>query len=118
MIGWWKGFPYWTTVAVCAIGGILGVMFSVPLRRALVTGSDLPYPEGVAAAEVLKVGAGSSGGDEENAKRAGRDRRRLARLGRLRAARRDEARRPAKLATAFRVGGGARAAPRPACRWR
>ncbi len=42
-------------------------MFSVPLRRALVTGSDLPYPEGVAAAEVLKVGAAEDG-DEENAK--------------------------------------------------
>ncbi|MCF8611364.1 oligopeptide transporter, OPT family [Gordonia sp. HY285] len=56
MIGWWSGFPYWTTVAVCAIGGILGVMYSIPVRRALVTGSDLPYPEGVAAAEVLKVG--------------------------------------------------------------
>jgi len=56
MIGWWQGFPYWTTVAVCMIGGTLGVMYSVPLRRALVTGSDLPYPEGVAAAEVLKVG--------------------------------------------------------------
>ncbi|MCJ8158795.1 OPT family oligopeptide transporter [Sphingomonas sp. LaA6.9] len=68
MIGWWQGFPYWTTTAVCAIGGILGVMYSVPLRRALVTGSDLPYPEGVAAAEVLKVGAASEGGAEENAK--------------------------------------------------
>jgi putative OPT family oligopeptide transporter len=56
MIGWWQGFPYWTTVAVCIIGGTLGVMYSVPLRRALVSGSDLPYPEGVAAAEVLKVG--------------------------------------------------------------
>ncbi|NLG47904.1 OPT family oligopeptide transporter [Gordonia sp. (in: high G+C Gram-positive bacteria)] len=56
MIGWWTGFPYWETVAVCALGGILGVMYSIPLRRALVTGSDLPYPEGVAAAEVLKVG--------------------------------------------------------------
>src|SRR6476661_8123780 len=56
MIGWWQGFPYWTTVAVCMIGGTLGVMYSVPLRRALVTGSDLPYPEGLAAAEVLKVG--------------------------------------------------------------
>lgn len=66
MIGWWNGFPYWTTLAVCAIGGTLGVMFSVPLRRALVTGSDLPYPEGVAAAEVLKVGAGSAEGAEEN----------------------------------------------------
>lgn len=68
MIGWWNGFPYWTTLAVCAIGGTLGVMFSVPLRRALVTGSDLPYPEGVAAAEVLKVGAGSEEGAEENAR--------------------------------------------------
>ena len=65
MVGWWTGFPYWLSVAVIGIGGTLGVMYSVPLRRALVTGSDLPYPEGVAAAEVLKVGAGV-GGAEEN----------------------------------------------------
>ncbi len=65
MVGWWTGFPYWLSVAVIGLGGILGVMYSVPLRRALVTGSDLPYPEGVAAAEVLKVGAGV-GGAEEN----------------------------------------------------
>ena len=65
MVGWWSGFPYWQSVAVIAIGGILGVMYSVPLRRALVTHSVLPYPEGVAAAEVLKVGAGV-GGAEEN----------------------------------------------------
>jgi putative OPT family oligopeptide transporter len=65
MIGWWTGFPYWLSVAVIAIGGILGVMYSVPLRRALVTGTDLPYPEGIAAAEVLKVGSGV-GGAEEN----------------------------------------------------
>lgn len=64
MIGWWSGFPYWTTVAVCGVGGILGVMYSIPLRRALVTGSDLPYPEGVAAAEVLKVGDTQQGADE------------------------------------------------------
>jgi putative OPT family oligopeptide transporter len=106
MIGWWTGFPYWTTVAVCAIGGTLGVMFSVPLRRALVTGSDLPYPEGVAAAEVLKVGAGSIGGAEENAKGlaaivAGS----LASAGfALLAAMKLAA---GELATAFRVGGGA-----------
>lgn len=65
MVGWWTGFPFWLSTAVIALGGILGVMYSVPLRRALVTGSDLPYPEGVAAAEVLKVGAGV-GGVEEN----------------------------------------------------
>lgn len=65
IVGWWTGFPYWLSVAVIAIGGILGVMYSVPLRRALVTGTDLPYPEGLAAAEVLKVGTGV-GGAEEN----------------------------------------------------
>jgi putative OPT family oligopeptide transporter len=57
MVGWWSGFPFWETFGVCAAGGVLGVMYSVPLRRALVVQSDLPYPEGVAAAEVLKVGA-------------------------------------------------------------
>lgn len=65
MLGYWAGFPYWTTAAVCFFGGVLGVMYSIPLRRALVTGSDLPYPEGVAAAEVLRVGD-SVGGAEEN----------------------------------------------------
>ncbi len=62
MVGWWTGFPFWQTFGICAVGGILGVMYTVPLRRALVTDSDLPYPEGVAAAEILKVGAGSRGG--------------------------------------------------------
>lgn len=56
MIGWWTGFPYGVSFAICALGGILGVMYSIPLRRALVTESDLPYPEGVACAEVLKAG--------------------------------------------------------------
>ncbi|HWT11731.1 MAG TPA: oligopeptide transporter, OPT family [Allosphingosinicella sp.] len=68
MIGWWSGFPYWMTASATAVGGILGVMFSVPLRRALVVDTPLPYPEGVAAAEVLKCGAGSREGDEENEK--------------------------------------------------
>jgi putative OPT family oligopeptide transporter len=58
MVGWWTHFPFWLTFGLCALGGVLGVTFSIPLRRALVTGSDLPYPEGVACAEVLKVGAG------------------------------------------------------------
>ncbi len=69
MIGWWNGFPYVQTAAITMFGGILGVMFSVPLRRALVVDSpDLPYPEGRAAAEVLQVGAGSREGAEESAR--------------------------------------------------
>jgi putative OPT family oligopeptide transporter len=74
MIGWWTGFPYWTSFTICALGGILGVMYSIPLRRALVTNSDLPYPEGVACAEVLKVGARGAEGqstDDAAASRAG-----------------------------------------------
>lgn len=66
IVGWWHGFPYWMTMAATALGGILGVMFSVPLRRALVVNSDLPYPEGRAAAEVLLVGVESRDGDEES----------------------------------------------------
>ncbi len=49
-------FPFWQSFLICASGGILGVLFTIPLRRAMVTTSDLPYPEGVAAAEVLEVG--------------------------------------------------------------
>lgn len=67
MIGWWQGFDYVTTAAICATGGLLGVMFSVPLRRALVVDSDLPYPEGRAAAEVLKVGSESRAGSADSA---------------------------------------------------
>lgn len=67
MIGWWNGFPFVTTSAITMLGGILGVMFSVPLRRALVIDTDLPYPEGRAAAEVLVVGSASGEGEIENA---------------------------------------------------
>ncbi|HEY0271513.1 MAG TPA: oligopeptide transporter, OPT family [Sphingomonas sp.] len=68
MIGWWVHFPFWQSALICASGGMIGVMFSIPLRRALVTGSDLPFPEGCAAAEVLRIGAGDvseQGGPEE-----------------------------------------------------
>jgi len=57
MVGWWTEFPFWQSFLICAFGGVLGVTFSIPLRRALVINTDLPYPEGVAAAEVLKVGS-------------------------------------------------------------
>src|SRR5690242_10909860 len=61
IVGWWTGFPFWQSFLICLSGGVLGVLFTIPLRRALVTTSDLPYPERVAAAEVLKVGSGTRG---------------------------------------------------------
>jgi putative OPT family oligopeptide transporter len=60
MMGHWQGFPFWLTLAVCAAGGMLGVMFTIPLRRVMVVQSELPYPEGVAAAEILRVGTAAS----------------------------------------------------------
>lgn len=56
MVGYWQGFPFWQTLLVCMAGGILGVIFTIPLRHVMVVKSDLPYPEGVAAAEILKAG--------------------------------------------------------------
>ncbi len=67
IVGWWTGFPFWVSFFICAAGGVLGVMYTIPLRRALVTDSPLPYPEGVACAEVLKVGAGAEGHDASEA---------------------------------------------------
>lgn len=111
MVGWWTGFPYWTSVFAIALGGILGVMYSVPLRRALVTGSDLPYPEGVAAAEVLKVGTGADGAGDEHGAEENRKGLAVIILGALAsagfalvAATKLAA---AELATAFRFGSGA-----------
>ncbi|MFY2070458.1 OPT family oligopeptide transporter [Achromobacter xylosoxidans] len=57
MMGHWQGFPFWQTLGICAAGGMLGVMFTIPLRHVMVVQSDLPYPEGVAAAEILRVGS-------------------------------------------------------------
>jgi len=71
IIGWWNGFPFWMSFGICATGGILGVMYTIPLRRALVTDSDLPYPEGVACAEVLKVGSGGGEAAAESVESGG-----------------------------------------------
>jgi uncharacterized oligopeptide transporter (OPT) family protein len=73
IVGWWTGFPFWESFLICLSGGVLGVLFTIPLRRALVTHSDLPYPEGVAAAEVLRVGSGTRGetNDESGEARQG-----------------------------------------------
>lgn len=69
MMGHWQGFPFWQTLGICAAGGMLGVMFTIPLRHVMVVQSNLPYPEGVAAAEILRVGSAERAQDaaEDNA---------------------------------------------------
>ncbi len=49
-------FEYWWVLAIAGLGGLLGVLFSVPLRRTLILDQKLQFPEGVATAEVLKIG--------------------------------------------------------------
>src|SRR6058998_3346964 len=66
IVGWWMELPFWQSFLICLSGCVLGVLFTIPLRRALVTNSDLPCPEGVAAAEVLTVGAGTRGETKDN----------------------------------------------------
>ncbi|HEY0481846.1 MAG TPA: oligopeptide transporter, OPT family [Kofleriaceae bacterium] len=58
----WTHFAYLETTLIAAFGGILGVLFTIPLRRALIIDQPLQFPEGVATAEVLKVGAEGGGG--------------------------------------------------------
>ena len=66
MIGYWQDFAFWQTLLVSACGGCLGVLFTIPLRRAMVVHSDLAYPEGVAAAEILKVGSNDADSKQGN----------------------------------------------------
>lgn len=57
ILGTWTSFDYWRTTMLALVGGLLGVLFTIPLRRALILEAKLRFPEGVATAEVLKVGA-------------------------------------------------------------
>lgn len=61
MLQYWQGFPFLATMAIALTGGVLGVLFTIPLRRALILEADLQFPEGVATGEVLK--AGTEGGE-------------------------------------------------------
>lgn len=56
LVGYWTEFNYWQTVLIATVGGVLGVLFTIPLRRALIVTARLRFPEGVATAEVLKIG--------------------------------------------------------------
>jgi putative OPT family oligopeptide transporter len=62
MLGYWQKFEYLPTMAIAFFGGTLGVMFTIPLRRALIIEAKLKFPEGVATGEVLKAGEGGGGG--------------------------------------------------------
>ena len=81
MMGLWSGFPFWQTAIICAAGGTLGVLYTIPLRRVMVVQSDLPYPEGVAAAEVLRVGDAQRHADTDTADAAQRSGSGLRELG-------------------------------------
>lgn len=56
MLGAWQDFRYSWVLAIAGLGGLLGVLFSVPLRRSMIVEDPLPFPEGKAAAEVLRAG--------------------------------------------------------------
>ena len=62
LLGVWQEFSYLETTLIAGFGGILGVLFTIPLRRALIIEQPLQFPEGVATAEVLKVGARGGAG--------------------------------------------------------
>ncbi len=62
LMGFWQDFPYGAVFAMAALGGTLGVLFTIPLRRALLIERPLAFPEGVATGEVLKVGAEGGAG--------------------------------------------------------
>ena len=70
LIGYWKEFDYWTITIVAMTGGLLGILFMIPMRRVFVVGNeDLPFPEGVACATVLEAGEEwrtASGGGKES----------------------------------------------------
>lgn len=61
LMGFWERFDFWWVLAIAGLGGVLGVLFSVPLRRALIIERKLPFPEGVATGEVLKAGGTGAG---------------------------------------------------------
>lgn len=71
LMGYWDSFNYWEITKIASIGGIIGVMFTIPLRRALIIEAKLLYPEGIATAEVLKVGESARNNDGDDTDAAG-----------------------------------------------
>lgn len=65
-MGYWTDFDYFEIAKISGIGGLIGVLFTIPLRRALIVEAELQYPEGVATAEVLKAGDHSGENDDSS----------------------------------------------------
>jgi putative OPT family oligopeptide transporter len=61
LLGYWSVFDYWWVSAIAGIGGLLGVLFTIPLRRSLIVEQQLAFPEAAATAEVLKLGEAARG---------------------------------------------------------
>jgi putative OPT family oligopeptide transporter len=57
ILNYWSVFDYWWVTSIAGLGGLLGVLFTIPLRRSLIVEQQLPFPEGTATAEVLRAGA-------------------------------------------------------------
>ena len=70
IMGAWSGYHYWPIVVIGVLGGVLGVAFTIPLRRALIVDAKLAFPEGVATSEVLK-----SGGVAHDSRKSGKKKR-------------------------------------------
>ena len=66
LLGYWETFDYVEVAKIAAIGGVIGVLFTIPLRRALIITAKLKYPEGVATAEVLRAGDAAKKGTEDD----------------------------------------------------
>ena len=93
IVGWWTGFPFWQSFFICLSGGVLGVVFTIPLRRALVTTSDLPLPGRRGGGRGVEGGIGHARRDEgrhgRSERRTPRRHPRLRRLGGTRDCERD-----------------------------
>jgi len=68
LLGYWQSFDYVEVAKIAAIGGTIGVLFTIPLRRALIVVAQLQYPEGIATAEVLRAGDEARRSDSADSK--------------------------------------------------
>ena len=67
LLGYWQEFNYLEVAKIATVGGIIGVIFTIPLRRAFILVAKLQYPEGIATAEVLKAGEQARTGTDDEA---------------------------------------------------